>query len=59
MCRRVRGRTISHVANSTNTENFMGTRLREGAFIGISAVCLYLLLALFSYSPRDPGWSAS
>ncbi|TGD75365.1 DNA translocase FtsK [Mangrovimicrobium sediminis] len=37
----------------------MATRLREGAFIGISAVCLYLMLALFTYSPRDPGWSAS
>ena len=37
----------------------MGPRLREGAFIGVSAVCLYLLLALATYSPRDPGWSAS
>ncbi|MEH6587783.1 MAG: DNA translocase FtsK 4TM domain-containing protein [Halioglobus sp.] len=37
----------------------MGPRLREGAFIGVSAVCLYLLLALFTYSPQDPGWSAS
>ncbi len=37
----------------------MGPRLREGAFIGVSAVCLYLLLALATYSPADPGWSAS
>jgi S-DNA-T family DNA segregation ATPase FtsK/SpoIIIE len=37
----------------------MGPRLREGAFIGVSAVCLYLLLALATYSPQDPGWSAS
>ncbi|MCP5131772.1 MAG: DNA translocase FtsK 4TM domain-containing protein [Pseudomonadales bacterium] len=37
----------------------LGPRLREGAFIGVSAVCLYLLLALLSYSPRDPGWSAT
>ncbi len=37
----------------------MGPRLREGAFIGISAACAYLLLALFTYSRRDPGWSAS
>ncbi|MEP4147908.1 MAG: DNA translocase FtsK 4TM domain-containing protein [Halioglobus sp.] len=37
----------------------MGPRLREGAFIGVSAVCLYLLLALLTYSPQDPGWSAS
>tara|TARA_R110002110_G_scaffold166675_1_gene367464 strand:+ start:22626 stop:24899 length:2274 start_codon:yes stop_codon:yes gene_type:complete len=33
--------------------------LREGAFIGVSAVCLYLLLALVTYSPGDPGWSAT
>ncbi|KAA1193504.1 cell division protein FtsK [Pseudohalioglobus sediminis] len=37
----------------------MGPRLREGAFIGVSAVCLYLMLALLTYSPQDPGWSAS
>ncbi len=44
---------------STKTDNLMGPRLREGAFIGVSAVCLYLLLALVSYSARDPGWSAT
>ncbi|HBX72103.1 MAG TPA: cell division protein FtsK, partial [Halieaceae bacterium] len=37
----------------------MGPRLREGAFIGVSAACLYVLLALVTYSPRDPGWSAT
>ena len=37
----------------------MTPRLREGAFIGVSAVCAYLLLALFSYSTTDPGWSAT
>ncbi len=45
--------------DTTNTESFMGPRLREGAFIGVTAVCLYLLLALITYSPQDPGWSAS
>ena len=44
---------------STNTDNFLGPRLREGAFIGITAVCIYLLLALFTYSGSDPGWSAT
>ena len=44
---------------STKTDNLMGPRLREGAFIGVSAVCLYLFLALMTYSPRDPGWSAT
>ncbi len=37
----------------------MTPRLREGAFIGVSAACAYLLLALFSYSTTDPGWSAT
>lgn len=52
------GRTIITVPDTT-TDTFIGPRLREGAFIGVSAVCLYLLLALFTYSPQDPGWSAS
>ena len=47
------------VANSTNADSFLGTRLREGAFIGVTAVCLYLLMALVTYSTRDPGWSAT
>jgi S-DNA-T family DNA segregation ATPase FtsK/SpoIIIE len=32
-------------------------RLREGAFIGLVAVCLYLLMALLTYHHGDPGWS--
>jgi S-DNA-T family DNA segregation ATPase FtsK/SpoIIIE len=47
------------VTDIIRPENFLGSRLREGAFIGISALCLYLLLALFTYSPADPGWSSS
>ncbi len=44
---------------TAKTDNFLAPRLREGAFIGVSAVCLYLLLALVTYNPRDPGWSAT
>jgi S-DNA-T family DNA segregation ATPase FtsK/SpoIIIE len=49
------------VANSTNAnaDSLLGSRLREGAFIGVTAVCLYLLMALVTYSTRDPGWSAT
>ena len=32
-------------------------RLREGAFIGLVAVCVYLWMALLTYHPQDPGWS--
>ena len=45
--------------DSTNANSFLGSRLREGAFIGVAAVCLYLLMALFTYSASDPGWSAT
>ena len=31
--------------------------LREGALIGWLVVCVYLLIALVSHSPDDPGWS--
>jgi S-DNA-T family DNA segregation ATPase FtsK/SpoIIIE len=34
-------------------------RLREGAFIGLVAVCLYLLMALLTYSPADPGFTST
>jgi len=47
------------VPDNTNTDSFLGPRLREGAFIGVSAVCLYLMMALITYSPQDPGWSAT
>ena len=30
---------------------------REGMFILVTTLALYLLLALSSYSPDDPGWS--
>ncbi|WP_304504213.1 DNA translocase FtsK [Pseudomaricurvus albidus] len=31
--------------------------LKEGALIGLVALCLYILMALVTYSPTDPGWS--
>ena len=44
---------------TNSAKNFLGPRLREGAFIGITAACLYLMFALVSYTPADPGWSAT
>ncbi len=32
---------------------------REGAAIVLLAICVFLLLSLFSYVPGDPGWSHS
>ena len=37
--------------------NHLAHGLKEGALIGSVALCAYLLLALFSYSPQDPGWT--
>lgn len=31
--------------------------LREGSLIAFVAICLYLLIAMFSYDAGDPGWS--
>lgn len=45
--------------DTTNTDSYSGSRFREGAFIGVTAVCVYLLMALLTYSARDPGWSAT
>ncbi len=33
--------------------------LKEGALIGLIAVCAYLMMALVTYSPEDPGWSST
>ena len=51
--------TATTAAAGSAARNFLGPRLREGAFIGIIAACLYLLLALVTYTPEDPGWSAT
>ena len=34
-------------------------RLREAAFVILGPVSIYLLVALVSYDPADPGWSHS
>lgn len=34
-------------------------RMREGLLIVAAAACAYLLVSLLSYSPADPGWSAT
>ncbi|HSH49750.1 MAG TPA: DNA translocase FtsK 4TM domain-containing protein, partial [Halomonas sp.] len=31
--------------------------LREGVIIALLAICVFLLLAMFSYDAADPGWS--
>jgi len=49
----------SHKSHSRQAANEARGRLllAEGALIGLLALCVVLFLALFSYSPDDPGWS--
>ena len=42
---------------SEQTSNLLVRLLKEGALIGLGAICLYLLIAMVSYDPNDPGWS--
>ncbi len=37
----------------------LSLRLREGALLGMIALCLYLCMALFTYNDVDPGWTRS
>ena len=37
----------------------MSRGLREGGLIVLGAIARYLLIALLSYAPTDPGWSRS
>lgn len=42
---------------SEQTSNLLVRLLKEGALIGLGAVCLYLMIAMVSYDHNDPGWS--
>ncbi len=42
---------------SEHASNLLVRLLKEGALIGLGAICLYLLMAMFTYDPNDPGWS--
>lgn len=46
-------------ANVSTTVSGTSLRIKEGMLIALVAICLYLLLALVSYSPEDPGWSST
>lgn len=37
----------------------LSLRLREGALLGMTALCLYLCMALFTHDVSDPGWTHS
>ncbi|TQV76624.1 cell division protein FtsK [Aliikangiella marina] len=39
--------------------NLMMVRLKEGGFIVLIAVAIFLFISLWSYSPDDPGWTVA
>ena len=48
----------SNASPEVRTVDSLVVRLiKEGALIGLVAVSVYLMLALLSYNPGDPGWS--
>ncbi len=49
----------SATPNSSVNGSNLHLRLREGLLIAFVAICLYLLLALMTYSSDDPGWSST
>ena len=54
------GRGKTAAAKLENERQTFGRRrLRDVLFIGVGAACLFVLMALLTYSDSDPGWSAS
>jgi len=55
----VAGRGKTAAAKLEDGQAFRRRRLRDVLFIGVGAACLFVLMALLTYSDSDPGWSAS
>ena len=51
--------TRSHKGQHFAWQEQLSLRLREGALLGMIALCLYLCMALFTYDASDPGWTRS
>lgn len=49
-------RAISRAAPSPLPEK-IGTLLQESRWLGVGAVALFLVMALWGFSKEDPGWS--
>ncbi|MFN7096624.1 MAG: DNA translocase FtsK [Gammaproteobacteria bacterium] len=45
------------ITNKSSTPSQISYRLREGVFIIIAALAIFLLVSLVTYHPFDPGWS--
>lgn len=45
--------------NREQVADIMMVRLKEGGFILLVALAIFLLISLWSYSPNDPGWTVA
>ncbi|WP_097461568.1 DNA translocase FtsK [Mangrovitalea sediminis] len=48
----------SHTDKQKRFQRLLAQGGREGALIGLVALCIYLTMALVSYNPADPGWAS-
>ena len=45
--------------NKEEVVDIMMVRIKEGSFILLIALAIFLLISLWSYSPNDPGWTVA
>ena len=45
--------------NEKPVSDILMVRIKEGSFILLLAVALFLLISLWSFSPDDPGWTVA
>ena len=55
----MKSKTPNAPSTSSAAQNLIVRIIREGSLLLWLLACIYLLLALFSYSPQDPGWSST
>ncbi len=48
-----------NITDKNNPESKSHFHLKEGSFIFLGALCVYLFVALGSYTPADPAWSTT
>jgi S-DNA-T family DNA segregation ATPase FtsK/SpoIIIE len=47
------------MTGNTEIADIFRVRIKEGSFILIVALAIFLLISLWSYSPNDPGWTVA
>ncbi len=50
---------MNQKVDSQQTANIMMVRVKEGGFIFLIAIAVFLFIALWSFSPNDPGWTVA